>query len=230
MKNRIIKIFLSYMTVSLGLRFCPLESKNVCPGERTITVQEIQVKIKPQAYCAPKSNINVIESSNIHEVTYNEMNEKMEEIENITDKKEWYLAYKSIVDTYSDFFDRPETIYDRFTDTELDLLFKVVQAEIGDEYSFEQKINVASVIFNRLEHERFPDDLADILVADQFSSISDGRYQKVEVSDTTILACEYAFSIENTADGCLFFDSNNKLKYKFVFTDGAHNFYKLHNE
>lgn len=227
MKNRIIKFFLSYMMVSLGLLFCPLESENKCPGERTITVQEIQVEIELQTHCDPMSNVNVVELGNIHEVTCNKMNEKMEEIEGITDKKEWYLAYKSIVETYSDFFDSPEIIYDCFTDTELQLLFKVVQAEIGDQYSFEQKVNVASVIFNRLEHKRFPDNLEEILVADQFATISNGAYQKVEVSDTTILACEYAFSIENTAEECLFFDSNSRLKYNFVFNDGAHNFYKM---
>lgn len=86
---------------------------------------------------------------------------------------------------------------------------------------------MASVIFNRLEHEKFPDDLSEILVYDQFSPISNGRYKEVEVSEDTILACEYAFEIEDTTDGCLFFDSNNTLNYRFVFNDKAHNFYSL---
>lgn len=34
----------------------------------------------------------------------------------------------------------------------------------------------------------------------------------------------------DTADGCLFFDSNNTLNYKYVFFDGAHNFYTLVEE
>lgn len=150
----------------------------------------------------------------------------MMEIESITDKKEWFVAYKNIVDEYSYIIDPPETIYDCFTEEELDLLFHVVQAEIGDEYSFAQKVNVSSVIFNRLEHERFPNTLSEILVYDQFSPISDGRYKEVEVSEDTILACEYAFQIEDTTGGCLFFDSNNTLNYQFVFNDSAHNFYK----
>ena len=62
---------------------------------------------------------------------------------------------------------------------------------------------------------------------DQFATIPDGRYKEVEVSEDTILACEYAFQIEDTTGGCLFFDSNNMLKYEFVFSDGAHNFYTL---
>lgn len=159
-----------------------------------------------------------------------EMNQKMTEIESITDKKEWFISYKNIIEEYSHIIDPPETIYDYFTEEELDLLFHVVQAEVGDGYSFEQKINVCSVIFNRLEHERFPNTLSEILVYDQFSPISDGRYKEVKVSEDTILTCEYAFMIEDTTNGCLFFDSNNTLNYQFVFNDSAHNFYKYREE
>lgn len=122
--------------------------------------------------------------------------------------------------------DPPETIYDYFTEEKLDLFFHVVQAEIGDEYSFEQKTHVVSVIFNRYYHERFPNTLLEILIPSQFSTISNGSYKKVDISEDTILACEYVFMIEDTTDGCLFFDSNNALNYQFVFNDGAHNFYK----
>ena len=159
-----------------------------------------------------------------------EMNHKMAEIESITNKKEWFLAYKDIVEKYSYIIDPPETIYDYFTEEELDLLFRVVQAEIGDEYSFEQKCNVSSVIFNRLYHERFPNTLSEILTYDQFSPIADGRYKEVDVTEDTILACEYAFMMEDTTNGCLFFDSNNTLNYQFIFNDSAHNFYKYWEE
>ena len=159
-----------------------------------------------------------------------EMNYEMTEIETITDKKEWFIAYKNIIEEYSYIIDPPETIYDYFSEEELDLLFHVVQAEVGDEYSFESKVNVANVIFNRFYHERFPNTLSDILVCDQFSPIADGRYREVEVTEDTILACEYAFMLEDTTDGCLFFDSNNTLNYQFVFDDGAHNFYKYREE
>lgn len=151
---------------------------------------------------------------------------KMEELEYTTNKENWFLEYKEMLNEYSDFVDPPETIYDYFSNEDLDLLFHVVQAEIGDEYTFDQKVNVASVIFNRINSDEFGDTLSDILTKSQFSSISDGRYKKVEVSETTILACEFAFEIGDTTDGCLFFDSNKKLKYKFVYNDNAHNFYK----
>lgn len=158
------------------------------------------------------------------------MNVEMAEIESIKDKKEWFIAYKEIVDKYSYILDPPERIYDYYTDEELDMFFHVVQAEIGDEYTFEQKCNVASVILNRIEHYKFSDKMLEILTPDQFETVKNGRINKVSVSEDTILACEYAFEIEDTTDGCLFFDSNNTLKYEFVFSDSAHNFYKLKQE
>ncbi len=159
-----------------------------------------------------------------------EMNHEMAEIESIEDKEEWFIAYKNIIEKYSYVLDPPESIYDYYSDEELDLLFRVVQAEIGDGYSFEQKCNVTSVIFNRIEDNRFPNSILEVLTPDQFATISNGRYKKVEVSETTILACEYVFMIEDTTNGCLFFDSNNALRYEFVFNDGAHNFYKIKGE
>lgn len=226
--NRRIKILLSVVIVSLSALAVPLmgHSENI----KTEPVV-VQVVVKSTGL----NDENFIEKQSVTinfeiDKAIEEMNQKMMEIESITDKKEWFVAYKNIVDEYSYIIDPPETIYDCFTEEELDLLFHVVQAEIGDEYSFESKVNVANVIFNRFYHERFPNTLSDILVCDQFSPIADGRYREVEVTEDTILACEYAFMLEDTTDGCLFFDSNNTLNYQFVFNDGAHNFYKYQEE
>lgn len=164
------------------------------------------------------------------ETAINLMNKDMEAINSIEDRKEWFVAYKSIVDKYSYILDPPLTIYDFYNDSELNMLFCVVQAEIGDEYSFEQKCNVASVIFNRIDNDKFPNTMFEVLTSDQFETISNGRYKNVEVSEETILACEYAFQIEDTTGGCLFFDSNNTLNYWFIFNDGAHNYYRLKEE
>lgn len=167
----------------------------------------------------------------IYEEAILEMQTKMDDLNaNVTDKKQWFIGYKEIITEYEGIIDPPETIYDYYTEDELNMLFRVVQAEIGDEYSFEQKCNVASVIFNRLAHDEFENEMLKVLTSDQFSTISNGRYKNVDVSEETILACEYVFCIEDTTDGCLFFDSNESLKYEFVFNDGAHNFYKIKGE
>ncbi|MFG6322632.1 MAG: cell wall hydrolase [Lachnospiraceae bacterium] len=227
--NKVIKILLSIVIVSLSALVVPLKghSKNI----KTESVA-VQAAVKSTEMSLENFVIEQPVSINFEiDTAIEEMNQKMAEIESIEDKKEWFIAYKSIIEEYSYIIDPPETIYEYFTEEELDLLFHVVQAEIGDEcYSFEQKANVASVVFNRLYHEKFPDALSEILVYDQFSPISNGRYKEVEVSEDTILACEYAFEIEDTTDGCLFFDSNNTLNYQFVFNDSAHNFYKYREE
>lgn len=222
------KILLSVVIVSLSALVVPLEGHSENSKTESVAVQETAIftGISAENFVIEQPVSINFEIDNAIE----EMNYEMTEIETITDKKEWFIAYKSIIEEYSYIIDPPETIYDYFSEEELDLLFHVVQAEVGDEYSFESKVNVANVIFNRFYHERFPDTLSDILVCDQFSPIADGRYREVEVTEDTILACEYAFMLEDTTDGCLFFDSNNTLSYQFVFDDEAHNFYKYREE
>ena len=157
-----IKILLSVMIVSLSALVVLLmgHSENIktepvaVQAAIRITENTAEIFIEEQPVSINFEIDNAIEK----------MNHEMAEIEVITDKREWFLAYKKIIQKYSYIIDPPETIYDYFSKEELDLLFHVVQAEVGDEYSFESKINVANVIFNRFYHERFPDTLSDILV------------------------------------------------------------------
>jgi len=124
--------------------------------------------------------------------------------------KIWFIKYKAIVYKYKDYVDQPETIYDYYSDEELDKLFKVVQQEIGD-YGFDEKCNVASVVWNRIECGLFGGiDLdEDILISDQFSTISNGSIydEDLIIDEDTILACEYTFMIEDTTNGCVYFES-----------------------
>ena len=155
---------------------------------------------------------------------------EMEKIKDYEDKLSWFKAYKAINERYKDWVDVPETLYDYFSKKELNKLFKTVEAECtgGD---FDSKCNVASVIFNRLEHEDFGNTLDKVIIKSQFSPLKDGRYYKVDVTEETMLACEYAFEIEDTTGGALYFDcakdswaSRNKKK---IFTDEiGHTFYK----
>lgn len=225
MKNRIIQVLLLLSATALVSIPCVAPTTGQESNKTEISVQEnvdIINKIMEE-----ETELSEIEKLNNEvDAAIENMNVEMAEIESIENKKEWFIAYKEIVDKYSYILDPPESIYDYYTDEELDMFFRVVQAEIGDEYTFEQKCNVANVILNRIEHYKFPDKMLEILTPDQFATVKNGRINKVSVSECTILACEYAFEIEDTTDGCLFFDSNNALKYEFVFNDGAHNFYK----
>lgn len=212
MKNRILKILLSLVMVSLATSNSPeydgLSTKKMIIQDDIVSFDEIE-----------DINRDI-------DIAIEKMNQRMIEIDSIESQKEWFIAYKNIIKQYSDILDPPETIYDYYTIEELDMLFRVVQAEVGDEYSFAQKVNVISVIFNRIDHEDFGNEMLQILTKDQFQPISDGTYLKVEISEETILACEYCFIFGDTTNGCLFFDSNGKLNYEFVYSDGAHNFYR----
>ena len=157
---------------------------------------------------------------------YHEANNKVDNYPK-DNKKDWYMNYRKVINEYAAYLDPPETLYDYYNDAETVMLFKVVQAEIGDEYTFEQKCNVASVILNRLESDEFEDEMLKVLTSDQFATISNGRYKNVKVSDDTMLACEYVFLFGDTTNGCLFFDSNGSLNYEYEMNDGAHNFYKI---
>lgn len=127
--------------------------------------------------------------------------------------------------------DIPETIYDLYSENEVDILHKIVEAECTGQSS-EAKQNVANVIINRVESDLFPNTIKDVVFQkSQFSPISDKRYWKVKVTKETKRACEKVFEEKDTTDGSLYFDcaknswaSRNRT---YVMTDDAgHNFYK----
>ena len=232
MKKRLVQaLLLSAMMVSLSAySAAPCGAKDNIMTKKSSNLKTIINK--QDSVTCERNTLDIVNSSNEIisdnadpiEIKINQMNQDIKDISNITNKKEWFVSYKNIIAKYPD-LDAPETIYDYYTQDELNMLFRVVQAEIGDEYTFEQKCNVASVIFNRINHDEFENEMFQVLTSDQFETISNGRYKKVKVSEDTILACEYVFIFGDTTGGSLFFDSNNALRYKFLFNDGAHSFY-----
>ena len=123
------------------------------------------------------------------------------------------------------------TLYSTYSEEELELLFRVVEAEATDA-DVECKSHVASVVFNRLKEGWWGGDLTRTLMAkNQFEVITNGRYKKVTVTEDTILACELAFK-EDTAQGATFFDSTDGKSWAsrnrtWIFRDRAgHDFFK----
>lgn len=113
------------------------------------------------------------------------------------------------------------TIYDLFSDEEIQLLFKTVETEtFGADY--ESKKNVASVILNRVE--QYGQTLKETITApNQFC------YGKNNISESTIKACEDALNNRGNVLGALFFRSDKRPETwngkTFKYTDGNHNFY-----
>lgn len=132
---------------------------------------------------------------------------------------------------------KAKTIYDAYPRSEVDILNRIVEAETTD-CSIEAKQNVANVILNRVESDKFPGTIESVVFeSGQFSPILDGRFWDVEITDSTIKACEDAFVKGDETDGALFFCNKrdvknlNKLKWfnklEYIITDDSgHSFYK----
>lgn len=168
--------------------------------------------------------VEEIEEDNPEEIAIQEMQDKLLEIESIENNMEWYIAYKNIISEYESWIDPPETIYDYYTEYEINLICCVVETETY-QCDFNSKVNVANVIFNRLDYGGFGSTIEEIIKSEnQFS------YGRNTISEDTILAVEYAFMMEDTTNGALYFHSNNTTNTfcgrPFIFQDSdGHNFY-----
>lgn len=176
------------------------------------------------------------EEKDIYEVVSEEYQELMNSLEYCEDKEEWYRDYLKFLRKYEDeeLIDLPETIYDVYEQDEIELFQRVVEAEVGAVGGFNEKVNVACAILNRLNEPKFSyvETLGDIFTPSQFATISNGSYKNVIVSEQTVLACEYAFCIEDTVDGAVFFEGNGSNIHgnyaDHVMTDDVgHKFYKI---
>lgn len=187
-----------------------------------------------------KENITILNQENEdlrialleYEEKYNELLsesciKKQELIEplKIYNLKEYYLLYKEIEKEYSGDFGRPLSIYDIYTEEDILYIQRCVETETYG-CPFENKVNVANVILNRVSSDRFADTPKGVV-----TSPSQFAYFRTKISEDTVLAVEYAFMFEDTTDGALFFHSG---KYsdtfsgaKYIFTDSSgHKFYK----
>lgn len=152
-------------------------------------------------------------------------------------RKNDFLSYKKILDEYREYsyIQIPLTVYDEYDIGEIKVFQRLVAAETtgGD---FESKCNVASVVWNRLNSEKYPDNIIDVIYqrngSVQFSPTYDGRIDNVEVTENDVLAVEYTYMFGSTAYDCIAFDnvrgdSWNKNKLEVVFTDSInHTFYR----
>lgn len=130
----------------------------------------------------------------------------------------------------------------RYELSELDYntLLKVVEAEAGCEDE-NGKLLVANVVLNRVNSERFPSNVHEVVYQAnggkiQFATAYNGRMNSVKVSDETIKAVDRALYGEDISNGALFFISSSAVspdkgtwfysKLNHVFDYGRHSFFK----
>lgn len=110
-------------------------------------------------------------------------------------------------------------------------MFKVTRAEAGAN-SKEGQQNVVYVILNRINSEKFPNTLAEVIFQrGQFSVVSNGSWNKVEISEelkANVIEAYLLYSEENNAQGALYFGAGQKTGgNQYLFTDEVnHVFYK----
>lgn len=174
------------------------------------------------------SNKNYDEFNNVINDFIGKRNQELQAIENLKGTEEYIILFDSIMEKYAWILDCPETIYDYFTPNEIEMIARVVETEAYDG-TFLAKCNVSSVIFNRYDDDTglFPDSISEILNQEnQFASI------KTRISESTIHAMEYAFTIEDTTGGALWFNTVScnswaERNRELIFIDDVgHKFYK----
>ena len=119
----------------------------------------------------------------------------------------------------------------KVTSEEKEILERMVEAECTDQ-SKESKMNVTSVIINRVNSTSFPDDIKSVVFEKhQFSPISDRRYYEVKITKATKQAVEKVLR-DGVINEALYFcnpkdieSSKNKRWFenlKYLFTDDSH--------
>lgn len=126
------------------------------------------------------------------------------------------------------------------TDAEYDLLYRLVEAEAGGE-SKEGKLLVANVVINRVNSPKFPNSVTGVIWqrdhgSAQFSPTSDGRINRVKVSNTTKEIVDKAVHGLDHSYGALYFVAKKRARpdrlawfdshLTCVQTCGGHTFYK----
>lgn len=123
---------------------------------------------------------------------------------------------------------------------DLEMLLRIVEAEAGNQDE-EGKLLVANVVLNRVESEKFPDTVTEVVLQKengvcQFSPVSNRTLWTVEISEETEDAVERALMGEDISDGALYFAArqyadSEKMKWfdthlTFLFKHGGHEFFK----
>ena len=122
-------------------------------------------------------------------------------------------------------------------DQEYQVLLKIVEAEAGCEDT-EGRVLVANVVMNRVRNGYFPNTVTEVVYqrqdgTAQFSPVSDGRIDTVNVSQGTIDAVARVMNGEDISQGALFFRSVRSRsgwfdqKLSRVLEHGNHIFYTM---
>ena len=230
-KKHIFILFAFYSILTI-----PILSLNVKPKEPKKIKGNKEVKEEQLDYATiskPIIDLQITLSPEIKSVNENkekpidyvaEYNEKLDLIDSYNEQ-EWFIAYKLLQDEYSKYIETDTTIYETFSSDQITYMQRCIETEVY-QAPFDNKCNVASVILNRVTSDRWSSNPTIVITSkNQFA------YFRTNITESTILALEYAYQIGDTTNGCVAFRSGNKpnswigLNLQFVDEVG-HGFYK----
>ena len=108
--------------------------------------------------------------------------------------------------------------------SEVELMERVVEAEAGNQGLMGKRL-VAAVIYNRVESEKFPNTVYDVIVSPhQFSTVWNGAVDKANVSDETRVAV--LLELSHRTDNEILYFNNGACSGKYAYTYKGHNFGK----
>lgn len=104
---------------------------------------------------------------------------------------------------------------DSFSETDLDLLARVVRAESQGE-PYDGQVAVAAVILNRVNHPEFPNTIPGVVYEPlAFSVVADGQVNK-PANDSAKKAAHAALNGLDPSGGALYFYNPNKTKSNWI--------------
>lgn len=118
-----------------------------------------------------------------------------------------------------------------FTEDEAEMLLRVAMAEASGE-SVEGKAMVMLVVLNRVEYDKFPNTIAEVIFEEgQFTvTKAGGRYYTIEPDEGCYEALEMVMNGWDESQGALYFESCDGSSWQsenleFLFQLGGHRFY-----
>ena len=129
-----------------------------------------------------------------------------------SDKQEYLNAYKAIA---------PTSIYDEYSESDIFLMQRVIETEVYD-LDFEKKVNIASVVLNRIDNGEFGDTVKEVVTSpNQFA------WFRTEITQDTKDALEWVYYFGRTTDALYFRSDGKPFKgLTQVMNDGAHTFWR----
>lgn len=220
--------YLVAMTIaSVIISACVYNNMVKVPIDDTQTIQQTSevVETYQQLYTAGIATI-LISSFEINEI------EKINEIDKIISTPEPTLepTEPQLTQEVEDFYDNMSY---GWSSDDAYLLAKIAMAEAEGEDT-KGKALVIMVILNRIDSDKFPDTIYDVIYQEQqFSPISNGRFDRVEPNEDCYKALEMIqLDKWDESQGALYFESEDcadnwhSRHLEYLFTHGGHRFYK----